>query len=62
VVGPAAPDVVAAGVLEPPHAARTAIGTTSAMLARRERETVRPMRDPQSPRTESVGAIVDFRR
>ena len=40
--GPAAPDDVA-GLLEPPHAARTAIGTSRTMLARRERETVRRM-------------------
>src|ERR1039457_4097785 len=38
--------------LEPPHAARSAAGRRSAIPARRENLTVRPMFDPQSPRTE----------
>src|ERR1700733_13149272 len=48
--------------LDPPHAASKATGTRSAIPARRESLTVRPMCDPQKPRTVQVASIVDFHR
>jgi hypothetical protein len=63
IVGPAAGVLVGVPeplpVLDPPHAASSAAGKSSAMPARREKLTVRPMCDPRFASGLNRFAIVD---